>query len=90
MPIVEFVPYCPKSSSGVDTNPEDSRSKLGILCPTNFYRVPVYKTSARAGILTTTGQSSNFILSIDLPLEPNDTEQKWILRGTAILCQLDT
>lgn len=31
------------------------------------YQCPVYKTGARAGTLSTTGQSTNYILSVDIP-----------------------
>lgn len=54
------------------------------------YLCPVYKTSTRAGTLSTTGQSTNYVVSLELPIDPSTTKDFWIRRGTALLCMLDT
>jgi dynein heavy chain len=51
------------------------------------YVCPVYKTSVRAGILSTTGQSTNFVLSVELPSTRD--QDYWIHKGSALLCALD-
>jgi len=39
-------------------------------------------------VLSTTGMSTNYVVPIELPIHPDDNEQKWILAGVAALCNL--
>lgn len=56
--------------------------------PKGTYTCPVYKIGTRAGALTTTGLSSNFIIGVDLAT--NQIPSKWTLMGVALLTMLGT
>jgi len=56
--------------------------------PGAAYACPLYKTSIRAGTLSTTGHSTNFVGSLYIPT--NKKPEHWVRRGAAMLCMLDS
>ena len=57
--------------------------------PEDQYQCPLYKTWVRQGVLNTTGQSTNYVLNLSLPIVPTTTPDSWILQGVAALCALN-
>lgn len=56
-----------------------------------LYNCPIYKTSERKGVLSTSGHSSNFIMYLAIPHSCNGihNEQFWTKRGVALITQTD-
>lgn len=51
------------------------------------YSCPCYKTGKRAGVLSTTGLSTNFVCYVDIPTVTQPAI--WVRRAAALLCMLD-
>jgi len=56
-----------------------------------LYNCPIYKTSERKGVLSTSGHSSNFIMWLCIPhsCQGLHSEQFWTKRGVALISQTD-
>eukprot|EP00762_Andalucia_godoyi_P001076 ANDGO_01965.mRNA.1 Dynein-1-beta heavy chain len=85
----------PMSGSLEDALPGENITRMPIIhfcpvqnyeSPAGSYACPLYKTSVRAGTLSTTGHSTNFVLVVDLPIQDRSADF-FVLRGTALLTQ---
>ncbi|XP_060531534.1 dynein axonemal heavy chain 1-like [Cylas formicarius] len=79
-----------------ESNPKDLYTEMPVIWlkpeehhvkPPDVYDCPVYKTLTRAGVLSTTGHSTNYVLAIELPCQK--PEHHWVKRGVALICALD-
>lgn len=59
---------------------------VGHKPPKEDYQCPVYKTSERKGVLSTTGMSTNYVISMDMKTDVDPGT--WVMYGVAALCNL--
>uniref|UniRef100_A0A4W5QKS0 Dynein heavy chain domain 1 n=1 Tax=Hucho hucho TaxID=62062 RepID=A0A4W5QKS0_9TELE len=78
VPEIHFLP-CQVSEDAVAVPATESPGDL------QFYDCPLYRTFKRAGFLSSSGISNNFITAVSLPTSECPTH--WVFRGTALLCQ---
>ena len=84
MPVMWFFP---KEMAPPDIAWKPEQIVDGMPKSVGYYVCPVYNTSARRGVLATTGHSSNYVCPIVIP--SSKAQSHWIKRGTAMLMQLD-
>eukprot|EP00744_Colponema_vietnamica_P002525 GILI01003940.1.p1 GENE.GILI01003940.1~~GILI01003940.1.p1 ORF type:complete len:487 (+),score=108.06 GILI01003940.1:1-1461(+) len=53
----------------------------------NVYSCPLYKTLRRAGTLSTTGHSTNYVTTVEIPTDEDPSH--WVKRGVAMVCTLN-
>lgn len=55
--------------------------------PDDYHAVPMYRTSIRAGVISSLGASSNYVLSVEMPSK--NGSDFWLLKGAACVCALE-
>ncbi|XP_029455356.1 dynein heavy chain 1, axonemal [Rhinatrema bivittatum] len=94
---LEGARWDPVSSQLSESRPKELYTEMAIiwLIPepnrkvplTGFYLCPIYKTLTRAGTLSTTGHSTNYVIAVEIP--STQPQKHWIKRGVALICALD-
>ena len=84
MPAMWLEPYNANSEADLRFS-KTSGSKMAAYC------CPIYKTTTRAGQLSTTGHSTNFVMALDIAFIAEEySSSHWVRRGVALICQLDS
>ncbi|XP_032448113.1 dynein heavy chain 1, axonemal [Lynx canadensis] len=94
---LEGARWDPEAFQLAESRPKELYTEMAViwLLPTpnrkiqdqDFYLCPIYKTLTRAGTLSTTGHSTNYIIAVEIPSD--QPQRHWIKRGVALICALD-
>uniref|UniRef100_G1R661 Dynein axonemal heavy chain 1 n=1 Tax=Nomascus leucogenys TaxID=61853 RepID=G1R661_NOMLE len=94
---LEGARWDPEAFQLADSRPKELYTEMAViwLLPTpnrkaqdqDFYLCPIYKTLTRAGTLSTTGHSTNYVIAVEIPT--HQPQRHWIKRGVALICALD-
>ena len=88
-------PFCPRAA---ESRPKELYTEMPPLWlrprqnrappdPARAYECPLYKTLTRAGTLSTTGHSTNFVMSVELD-GGGRPPSHWVARGVALFAAL--
>ncbi|KAF4023972.1 hypothetical protein G4228_016077 [Cervus hanglu yarkandensis] len=94
---LEGARWDPSAFQLAESRPKELYTEMAViwLLPTpnrkvqdqDFYLCPIYKTLTRAGTLSTTGHSTNYVIAVEIPTD--QPQRHWIKRGVALICALD-
>jgi len=91
LPKVLWSEMAPVWLKPVEKSADAQAMRVGMSESDKFYNAPIYKTSERKGVLSTSGHSSNFIMWLAIPHSCNGvhSEEFWTKRGVALISQTD-
>ncbi|XP_028841933.1 dynein heavy chain 1, axonemal isoform X2 [Denticeps clupeoides] len=94
---LEGARWDPQTGQLADSQPKELYTEMAVIwmvpvpnrraLTSGIYICPIYKTLTRAGTLSTTGHSTNYVVAVELPTDR--VPSHWIKQGVALICALD-